>query len=605
MRPPLAAFNEPPTDYRRDPEHEGIVSERDVAVPMRDRARLVADVYRPDAPGRFPVLVAFALHSKEIQGPDYPKSIPAQPAWSSLWVGHMEAGDTRFFVSRGYVHVVSSPRGFGKSDSHGSRQFDSYDLIEWAAAQPWSNGKVGMIGIGAFAAEQFYAAKQRPPHLAAIFPYDPRGAYGPLGGFREDYPGGVLHAFRYVQDHFSGRHQVKGPPGELTPERERLWREAMENPDYRMYPYLFHVLASKGQHMPAIFDLLLDPYEPEGTAAASQEAIRRIEVPTYTGAGWYGYTYKMHLSGAQNYFAGLNVPKKLVLAGPSHPDRPLRALRNEMLRWYDHWLKGIDSGILAEPPVKYWVMGANEWRSAGDWPLPETVWTTLYLNSWERLSPDPFEPSSNDEFQGPDAFVQMPPTQTNRVAKLRYLTDPLPHDTLVAGPSVLTLYAAIDRDDTNWIVILKDVGPDPSVRTAREGEREIDPDLPERELTRGWLKASYRALDPERSKPWKPWHRLTRAARQPVVPGAVTEYRIEILATANLFRAGHRISIEITSADFPTGVSGATNVEYIPYHLSSSRTTLHLIHHDVTHPSRLLLPVIPTGAGRTGTGGGA
>jgi len=368
----------------------------------------------------------------------------------------------------------------------------------------------------------------------------------------------------------------------------------MANPDYRMYPHVFNVLAQKGQHMPAIFDLLLDPYEQEGTAEASEKAIAAIDVPTYTGAGWYGYTYKTHLSGAQNYFARLKPAKKLLLAGPSHPDRPLRALRSEMLRWYDHWLKGFDTGVLAEPPVRYWVMGANQWRSAADWPPPGTAWTALYLNSWERLSREPFLPSSNDAFQPPDAFVQMPPTQTNQVARLRYLTDPLPADVLVAGPIALRLFAAIDQEDTNWIVILKDVGPDPSVRSAREGEREINSGLAERELTRGWLRASYRALDTERSTPWKPWHRLTRAARQPVVPGEITEYAIEILATANLFRAGHRICLEITSADFPTGVSGMTNVEYIPYHLVSSRTTLHKIYHDVEHPSHLLLPIAPT-----------
>jgi predicted acyl esterase len=158
---------------------------------------------------------------------------------------------------------------------------------------------------------------------------------------------------------------------------------------------------------------------------------------------------------------------------------------------------------------------------------------------------------------------------------------------------VLTLYAAIDQDDTNWIIILKDIGPDPSVRTAREGERDIRMDLPERELTRGWLKASHRALDPERSLPWRPWHHLTREAQRPVVPGEIVEYQIEIMATANLFRAGHRICLEITSLDLPTGVSGATNVEYIPYHVCSSKTVLHRIFHDPAHPSHLLLPVVP------------
>jgi putative CocE/NonD family hydrolase len=189
----------------------------------------------------------------------------------------------------------------------------------------------------------------------------------------------------------------------------------------------------------------------------------------------------------------------------------------------------------------------------------------------------------------------MPPTQTNEIQKLRFFSDPLPHDLLVAGPIVLNLFAAIDQSDTNWIVILKDVGPDVSVRTVREGERDIADNLPERELTRGWLKASLRALDPVRSKPWKPWHPLTRASRRPVEPGKIEEYAIEILSTANLFRRGHRICVEIASADMPTGVAGATNAEYVPNHIVSSGTTLHKIFHDAKRPSHLLLPIIPQG----------
>ncbi|MGE0036081.1 MAG: CocE/NonD family hydrolase C-terminal non-catalytic domain-containing protein [Xanthobacteraceae bacterium] len=113
------------------------------------------------------------------------------------------------------------------------------------------------------------------------------------------------------------------------------------------------------------------------------------------------------------------------------------------------------------------------------------------------------------------------------------------------------MYAEIDHDDTNWIVVLKDVGPDVSVMSVREGERELPKNFPEREVTRGWLKASHRALDSERSRPRKPWHPLTRAAREPVVPGEINEYAVEIMATANLFRKGHRICLEITSLDLP------------------------------------------------------
>jgi putative CocE/NonD family hydrolase len=187
----------------------------------------------------------------------------------------------------------------------------------------------------------------------------------------------------------------------------------------------------------------------------------------------------------------------------------------------------------------------------------------------------------------------MPPTQTNTAQRLRYMTDPLPADVLVAGPAALHFFAEIDQDDTNWIVVIKDVGPDVSVRTVRESERELPRDLSEREITRGWLKASHRAIDPARSKPWRPWHPLTREAQKKAVPGEVTEYAVDILATANLFRRGHRICLDITSADMPTGVGGATNAEYVPNHVVSSRTTLHKIYHDARRPSHLLLPIIP------------
>ena len=138
------------------------------------------------------------------------EALPPQPAWSSLWTGPLEAGDTKFFVSRGYVHVIGSPRGVGKSDGGGSRQWDSYDLIEWIAQQPWCDGNVGMVGISGFGAEQFHVARQNPPHLKAIFPFDPRGAYGTLGSFREEYPGGVLHLFRYLIDAFRRHASAQG-----------------------------------------------------------------------------------------------------------------------------------------------------------------------------------------------------------------------------------------------------------------------------------------------------------------------------------------------------------------------------------------------------------
>src|SRR5215469_7571522 len=510
----LESADRPPVNYDRAAAYSGLIAEKDVAVPMRDGVNLAVDIYRPSTAEKFPALLAFSIYNKDLQGPDVAAALPPQPAWSSLWAGPLEAGDTKFFVSRGYVHVIGSPRGVGKSDSGGSRQWDSYDLIEWIAQQPWCDGNVGMIGISGFGAEQLYVARQNPPHLKAIMPLDPRGAYGTLGSFREEYPGGVIHLFRYYLMHLAAMHGSKGKPGALPRDKKALWQEAMNNPDYKMYPHIYNVIAQKGQHMPPYFQLLIDPYDSESAVEEAERSFDNIKVPTYTGSGWYGYTYKTHLNGAQNYFEKISAPKKLMFAGPSHHERPFHALHGEMLRWHDQWLKGIDTGILNEPAVRYWVMGANEWRSGSDWPLPETQWTKFYLNSWERLSAAPFVASSAEDELPPDAFVQMPPPQPNGVQSLRYMTDPLPADVLVAGPAVLNLFAAIDQDDTNWFITLKDVGPDVSVRSVREGEREIPKDLVERELTRGWLKASHRAVDQQRSKPWRPWHPLTREAQK-------------------------------------------------------------------------------------------
>jgi predicted acyl esterase len=303
----------------------------------------------------------------------------------------------------------------------------------------------------------------------------------------------------------------------------------------------------------------------------------------------------MHWQGAQHFFMGVDVPhKRLLVTPPAHTERPFHEWHDEILRWYDYWLKGNDNGVADEPPVKIWVMGLNKWRKGSSWPLPETQWTKYYLHSWEKLDTKGHLPAAQTFVNEPaDAFVQMPPTQTNRIERLRYMTEPLAEDTLVIGPISLTIYASLDQDDTNWIVILKDLGPDVSVQTGRPGEREVPADLHERELTRGWLKASHRVVDPKRSKPWKPWHFLSPDKIEPVVPGEVNEYQIEILSTANLFKKGHRICLEITSLDLAEGVAGETSVEYIPNHVCSSKTVLHKVYHNAEYPSHLLLPVIP------------
>ena len=399
----LGGPHSPPPGYDRGPSYDKMKQDRDLMVPMRDGTRLCVDIYRPEGEGKFPALLALAAHNKDLQTPEACEHSGPQPAWSPFWLGTQEAGDTRFFVSRGYAHVVGSPRGVGKSEDGppgpqaplGSPNFDAYDLIEWIAVQDWCDGNVGMIGISAYGGAQLQAALQQPPHLKAIFPYDPRGTYGDRM-FIDRYPGGVLHTFYYLLDHFSVHHGTKGIPGPLPPKKERLWEEAVNNPDFKMYGHIYNVLVQRGQHMPMIFRHLPEPVRHRGRVRKVEAGFEKIKIPVYTGAGWYAYTYKQHLQGCQNWFRAIQgVPKKLMLTGPAHLERPFHSFHDEILRWYDHWLKGIDTGIMDEPPVKVWVMGANQWHYGKDWPLPETEWTQVLspqLAAVEKGALHPLQP---------------------------------------------------------------------------------------------------------------------------------------------------------------------------------------------------------------------
>ena len=586
-------YYDPPVLFDAD----RMIQERDILVPMRDGVRLCIDIYRPDDPGKFPALLAIARHNKDLQSPEVCEqgpSIGPQPIWAPFWLGAQEAGDTRYLVSRGYVHVVGNIRGTAKSEDGPPSEWDHYDLIEWIAQQPWCDGNIGMIGPSDFARRQIEAAKQQPPHLKAIFPISPSAAYW----FRDFHPGGLISVFLYLLDQLEVQHEVRGVPGSLPPEKELLWQEAMNNRDYRMYNHLYNLLTQKGQHTPRFFDFLIQPFETEEEIKRTEEGFDRINIPIYTGAGLGGLGG--HLQGAQNYYNGIkNAPvKKLIFTGPPADERPWRSFHGENMRWYDYWLKGKDTGILDEPKVKYWLQGANEWRYADDWPLSETEWTKFYLHGWERLRDEPFASSSRDSYEEPDVFAQMPPTLTRVIQTLRYMTEPLQQDVMVVGPSALYLYASIDQEDTNWIVQLKDVGPDASVRSAAPGKTTLPTNLPERVVANGYLKASFRWLDPERSQPWRPWRPLRKKDQKPVVPGEITEYIIEVASTANLFGRGHRICVEISSMDMPTGSAGFTNSEVMAYHICSSKTTVHRIYRNEKYPSHILLPIIPKDTSR-------
>lgn len=578
--------SEPIHKVKRDGEH---------MVPMRDGVHLAADIFRPDAEGKFPALVSLGPWSKELSS-DLQWTTPPQPPSTRLWAAPIEAGNSEYLVSRGYVHVIAHIRGLGHSEgaydiSTGwvGKATDTYDLIEWTAQQPWCNGNVGMIGISAYGTIQLCTAIQQPPHLKAIFPYD---APGDL--YRDGYyDGGLLSTFIL---NLGRNWAISGLEQDRVQELKRKAREIRqkvaaqeEDPvgyhivkDVMMYGEMYNILVHP-QVNPWFSELITNPFDgPMYRERSFCEQYDKITIPSYCGAGWYAWTYT-HLSGAFRNYAGITraKAKKLILGptahGPGnrwyHLERPFHQYHDEILRWYDYWLKGIDTGIMDEPPIKLFVMGANRWRYEKEWPLARTVWKKLYPRTFGRLLDDP--PGTPETT--PDVFVQQPLTTTSDLGLVRYQTAPFTRDLEITGPIALNLYASIqveDKDwvDTNWIVSIRDV----------------DPQGTDRELTRGWLKASHIALDPSKSKPGQPYHLHTKESIEKIEPDRIYEYAIEVRPTSNIFRAGHRIRLEIMSTD----VAGPA--VFIPPHLCRNDVVVHKIYHTKQYPTNLLLPTIPT-----------
>lgn len=549
-----------------------VIVDKDVKIPMRDGVRLAVDIYRPDAPGKFPVLIAQSPYGKEIQQ----LPMPPQAQGGPVWDGGIEAGDSYYFVPRGYVHIVADVRGTGYSEGEYeflyamNQQQDGYDLVEWAAKQSWSSGEVGLMGMSYFGAIQPYVAIQQPPHLKAIFPIA-----GSADLYRDiNYNGGMLGGFFYGlwdgrggDSGFAMGNIVSAMKNSLSEEEyKRRLEETLANPDIQMNTNYYHLLKYPKKN-PMYIDVLLNPLDgPFWEERSSIYKADKIEVPMYAIGAW-----------KRSYWAGTafalynkaSTPHKKVLIDPSGWwDRPWITYYEENIRWFDHWLKGVDTGIMDEPPIKIWVKGANEWRYENEWPLARTVPTKFYLRSFGRLLTEP-----ENYMKEPDSFFQHALHVSYDINSLVYETPPLNQEVEVTGPVACYLYGAIDQDDTNWIVRLSDVD--------ENGEEEM--------LARGYLKASHRAVDSEKSTPLQPYHVHREAV--PVIPGQAYEYAIEVQPISNVFKAGHRIRLEIRSMEH--GSEGAQGQPPNSSHLCSSRGTLHHIFRDMEHQSHLLLPVIP------------
>ena len=577
-----------------------VIRETNVPVPMRDGTILRADVFRPDAPGRFPVLVNRGPYGKDpyAENPDH-----------SVW----------FFSSQGYVLVSQDCRA--RFDSEGQEYYplrqeieDGYDTVEWAARLPWSSGRVGTTGQSYLGATQYMLALNdpAPPHLQTLAPvsasadfreswvYHTGGAmewgwmvpYAIHKGRNTLERKGLVHLLAHMDEYVAEGDNFAMP---LKPQ----W--------YRHLPINDWVERLK-ETAPYFADYMRNPNDgPYWWHTNILRHLDRMHLPMFHVSSWYD----IFLEGALRSYAGIREHGattqarrgQKLLIGPWAHLRPYTAptsrgtgeadfgteaeiqLHAHLLRWFDYWLKDIQTGVLDEPPVSIFVMGENRWRSENEWPLARTHYTRYYFHgngSTNSLHGDgalsivpPGEEPSDTYIYDPEdpaptlggctlaipqgVYDQRPAEERRDV--LVYTSEPLERDLEVTGPILVKLYASSTATDTDFTAKLVDVHPDGYARNLQDGI----------------IRARYRdsATNPS----------LIR-------PGQIYEYTIDLWATSNVFKQGHRIRMEISSSNFPrfdrnpnTGAPFGSDAR-----LETAQQTAH---HSGQYPSHVLLPLIP------------
>ena len=538
-----------------------ITADRDVFIPMRDGTKICADIFRPASRGKFPAIIAMVAFNKEVQSARIWPGAARSRRINGTPDAAIEAGSYDFFVRRGYVQVICSEPGTGKSGGTyalaGPQEIkDVYDIIEWAAAQPWCNGNVGMCGSGDTAIYHVMVAQLQPPHLKAIAPL---GTYWDV--YREFWwPGGLLFngflrwLVSYVNlDLHTPERSLEKELGEAG--YKKAIARALADKDIRADPDLVEALKNPDEPSnSALLDILLRPLYNSYWKQRTVTHVEKIKVPAFIEAA-------APCPGSFHYWPKVNAPKMLTLAPPAWVDRPVYQYSWEVLRWFDYWLKGINNGVMDEPRVRIFVQGANEWKTGRDWPFPETRWIpfNLHHNNHMLCEIEPW----------PDAPAYSYEDSPAQRGCLKYSSAPLVENTEVVGPLALYLYASCRGTDINFFVNVYDA----------------DPKGKETRVTYGYLKASHRELDEKESTPWHPVY--THDNPQPLVPGQVYKFAIDLIPMANLFKAGHRIVLKISGADDPPSLLSEVRMN----HLVSQTPNTITVYHNAQYPSHLLLPI--------------
>ena len=589
-----AQTRSPADSQTRSELRDGMRIDWDVPITMDDDLVLRADVYRPDDGGRYPVLLSYGPYAK---GLAFQEGYPS--AWNRMATEHpdvvegstnkyqnWEVCDPEKWVPDGYVCLRVDARGCGRSpgyiDHFSPRETqDLYDCIEWAAAQPWSDGKIGLSGVSYYAMNQWAVATRQPPHLVAMIPWE-----GAAEWYRDStHHGGILCTFwdnwydmqvKTVQHGLGSRGSVNSNTGELTSGPDTLSEEelAANRCDFGN-------------------EILAHPFDDSYHADRSPDW-SKVEVPFLSSANWGGQG--LHPRGNFEAYTRSASPQRwLEVHGIEHwteyyTDYGVKLQK----RFFGHFLKGAEGDWDSQPRVLLQVRHVDRFveRAEEDWPIPRTDWQRWGLHA--------------------DGTLRRNKEQCARAGQLSYeatgdgltfLTTPLAAETEITGPLAAKLFVSSSTADADLFVVFRVLDPDGDEVTFMGA---IDPHTP---IAQGWLRASHRKLDPELSLPWRPYHTHAEADHQLLAPGEVYELDIEIWPTSIVVPAGYRVGFSVRGRDYEYG--GDTSGMMLSNFKNELRGCGPFLHNDprdrppeifnneVTlhfgddYPNHVLVPVIP------------
>ena len=559
------------TDWHTsEPEHNVMV-DQDVQIPVADTVVLHGDIFRPDVDRPVPLLVGFHPYNTEFQSaPIKPKGVRSQVAW-------IEGGNPRFWARRGYAHAIVNVRGTGKStgtfENMGPEEVaDGETAIDWLADREWCQGDVGLFGLAYIGAIAKRIAAKNPDPLGAIFaPWSFTDPYRDLY-----YHGGILaHEFllEFCSHLDSPRCRSWYQERLDTEEFKDRITEALNDEEIVGKSELADALRTptKGTH-PLVVDIVLGGQDGIGNYFLERTLdYEDMSTPAYLGADWGHHTG--HLAAAFRSWSQWNGPAKLLIGPDGYLDRPVYQLHHEALRWFDHWLKDRDTGVLDGESIQLFERGdCGNWRCAEKWPLPDTRWIPFYLHERGLLFERDHWPN-----EGYTTFEDSP----FRHEGLVFVTPKFSERTEVFGPVPLELFASTTDDELLLFVTLLGIdGTDSRV------------------VTRGWLRGSQREIQSVGER-WT--NEPTHTQRDSLDPETVYQFKLNLRETGYVVTPGERLCLQVACADGDEIQWVGERKDVLPAldaggYVSSGHVTRQgaariSIYHDRSRPSRLLLPI--------------